>query len=211
MQILDCLGSLASNHSATDNKRFLTDLCLAEKHILCCHVSASVFNRISTPAFSQRTIIARIAEDSWSFPVGKEAIQKLPPVLHLFQGALRYHPLANKHSIELSETLPYPHVYFSEGSGMRNVVDKLFAKIGDKPQIAYETEEDEVIAGLVAQGFGIAVVPYMDMLMKLDIKIIQISSPVWERNFYMVNDDQVYRSPAVRSFRQFVLNGGGLK
>lgn len=80
MQILDCLGSLASNHSATDNKRFLTDLCLAEKHILCCHVSASVFNRISTPAFSQRTIIARIAEDSWSFPVGKEAIQKLPPV-----------------------------------------------------------------------------------------------------------------------------------
>lgn len=92
-----------------------------------------------------------------------------------------------------------------------NVVDRLFTKIDSKPHIAYETEEDEVIAGLVAQGFGIAVVPYMDMLMKLDIKIIQISSPVWERNFYMVNDDQTYMSPAVRSFRQFVLNGGGLK
>lgn len=140
--------------------------------------------------------------DFTSIPVEKQDLVLIVP---------RHHPLANKHSIELSETLPYPHVYFSEGSGMRNVVDRLFSKIGNKPQIAYETEEDEVIAGLVAQGFGIAVVPYMDMLMKLDIKIIQISSPVWERNFYMVNDDQVYMSPAVRSFRQFVLNGGGLK
>lgn len=45
MQILDCLDSLASNHSATDNKHFLTDLCLAEKHILCCHVSALIQSR----------------------------------------------------------------------------------------------------------------------------------------------------------------------
>ncbi len=137
-----------------------------------------------------------------SIPVEKQDLVLIVP---------RYHPLSHKHSIELSESLPYPHIFFSENSGMRNVVDRLFDKIGDKPQIAYETEEDEVIAGLVAQGFGIAVVPYMDMLMKLDVKIIQISSPIWERNFYMVNDDQVYMSPAVRSFRQFVLNGGGLR
>lgn len=31
-------------------------------------------------------------------------------------------------------------------------------------KVAYETEEDQVIAGLVANGFGIAVVPYMDIL-----------------------------------------------
>lgn len=104
----------------------------------------------------------------------------------------RSHPLASKHSIELSETLPFPQIYFSQGSGMRNVVDHLFSQIEGNPQICYETEEDEVIAGLVAQGFGIAVVPYMDMLLKLDLKIIQISSPVWERNFYMVNDDRAY-------------------
>lgn len=137
-----------------------------------------------------------------SIPVEKQDLVLIVP---------RNHPLAGKHSLELAETLPYPHIYFARKSGMRTVVDGLFSKIGANPQIAYETEEDEVIAGLVAQGFGIAVVPYMDLLMKLDIKIIQISSPVWERNFYMVNNDQVYMSPAVRSFRQFVLNGGGLK
>ena len=47
----------------------------------------------------------------------------------------------------------------------------------------------------------------MDMLLRLNVKIIQIASPVWERNFYMVSDDRAYTPPAVSSFRQFVLNG----
>ena len=122
----------------------------------------------------------------------------------------RAHPLAALHAVDLAETLPYPQVYFSPGSGMRDVVDGLFAQIGGSPQIAYETEEDQVIAGLVAQGFGIAVVPYMEMLLRLDVKILQISHPVWERNFYLVSDDSSYMPPAVRKFRQFVLNSGYL-
>lgn len=122
----------------------------------------------------------------------------------------RNHPLADRHTVDLQETLPYSHVYFSKGSGLRSVVDGLFQQIGEQPQISYETEEDQVIAGLVAQGFGISVVPYMEMLLRLDVKILQISHPQWERNFYMVNDDRAYMPPAVRRFRQFVLEGGGL-
>lgn len=120
------------------------------------------------------------------------------------------HPLAKHHSVDLTETLPYPQVYFSEGSGMRGVVEELFSKIDGKPIIAHETEEDQVVAGLVAAGFGIAVVPYMDMLLRLDVKIIQIASPRWERSFYLVSDDRAYQPPAVQKFRQFVLNGGTL-
>ena len=99
-----------------------------------------------------------------------------------------HHPLAAKQSVALTETLIYPQIYFSHGSGMRDVVDHLFSQINAVPQIAYETEEAEVIAGLTAQGFGIAVVPYMDLLLKLDVKILQISAPVWERNLYMIHD-----------------------
>ena len=120
----------------------------------------------------------------------------------------RSHPLASLHTVDLADTLPYPQVYFSKGSGMRDVVDRLFAQIGGVPQIAYETEEDQVIAGLVSQGFGISVVPYMELLLRLDVKILQISRPVWERNFYLVSNDKLYLPPAVRQFRQYVLNGG---
>ena len=134
-------------------------------------------------------------------PVGRQDVVLIVP---------RNHPLAELHTVDLAATLPYPQVYFSKGSGMRDVVDGLFAQIGGTPQIAYETEEDQVIAGLVSQGFGISVVPYMEMLLRLDVKILQISRPVLERNFYLVSNDRVYSTPAVRQFRQYVLNGGYL-
>ena len=134
-------------------------------------------------------------------PVGRQDLVLIVP---------RGHPLAELHTVDLAQALPYPQVYFAKGSGMRNVVDGLFAQISGTPQIAYETEEDQVIAGLVAQGFGIAVVPYMEMLLRLDVKILQIGCPVWERNFYLVSNDKGYLPPAVRQFRQYVLNGGYL-
>lgn len=118
------------------------------------------------------------------------------------------HPLAARHTIDLADTAPYPQVFFEKSSGIHPVVEQMFAQIGVEPRIAYATEEDQVIAGLVAQGFGIAVVPYMDMLLKLDVKILQIDSPSYERHIFMVNDDSVFMPPCVKRFRQFVLNGG---
>lgn len=116
------------------------------------------------------------------------------------------HPLAGQHSVDLAEALPYPQVYFAKGSGLREVVDGLFAAAGGIPEIAYETEEDQVIAGLVAQGFGIAVVPYMDLLLKLDLAILQISAPPYQRDFFLVTNDALYLSPAARDFRAFALS-----
>ena len=130
-------------------------------------------------------------------PVGRQDLVLIVP---------RGHPLAELHTVDLAQALPYPQVYFAKGSGMRNVVDGLFAQISGTPQIAYETEEDQVIAGLVARGFGIAVVPYMELLLKLDLKILKIRSPVCERGLFMVHDDNVFMPPAVRRFRQFVLD-----
>lgn len=117
----------------------------------------------------------------------------------------RGHPLAGQHSVDLAQTLPYPQICFSRGSGLRDVVDTLFEAAGGAPQIAYETEEDQVIAGLVAQGFGIAVVPYMDLLLKLDLSILQISAPPYKREFFLVSNEQAFLPPAAEHFRAFVL------
>ena len=116
------------------------------------------------------------------------------------------HPLASKHSIELAETASYPQVFFEKSSGIRAVVDQMFNRIGVEPNIAYETQEDQVVAGLVAQGFGIAVVPYMDLLLRLDVNILQISSPIYERNLFMVSDSRTFMPPCVKLFRQFVID-----
>lgn len=115
------------------------------------------------------------------------------------------HPLATRDEVSLDETADFDYVYFHEDSGIRKVIDDMFVRAGLTPKIAYETEEDEVIAGLVAAGFGVAIVPYMDMLQKLDVKILKITSPSYERSFFMVNDAGKYMSPAVRHFYDFVV------
>lgn len=115
------------------------------------------------------------------------------------------HPLASRDEVRLCETVDFDYVYFHSNSGIRKVIDDMFAREKITPRIVCETEEDEVIAGLVAAGFGIAVVPYMDMLLKLDVKIIKITSPSYERSFFMVNDDRLYMPPVVKSFYDFVL------
>ena len=63
---------------------------------------------------------------------------------------------------------------------------------------------------MVSAGFGIAVVPYMDMLHQLRVRILQISRPSWERRFYMITNRESYLTPAAENFREFVMKHKGL-
>ena len=45
----------------------------------------------------------------------------------------------------------------------------------------------------------------MDILEKMSVEIFEIESPEYERSFYMVNDNSTYMSPAVETFRDFVI------
>ena len=119
------------------------------------------------------------------------------------------HPMAERKKVGLAETLPYPQIYFAAGSGIRDVIDGLFADIGGEPYIISETEEDQVIAGLVAAGFGIAVVPEMEILTNLDVAVLEIEYPPYKREFFMVENAEVYLAPAASSFRDFVVQSLG--
>ena len=86
---------------------------------------------------------------------------------------------------------------------MRNVIDELFESIKAEPNTVYEIDEDQVVAGMVSAGFGIAVVPYMEILHRLNVKILQISYPAWDRRFYMITVSythlDVYKRQPVKS------------
>ena len=64
--------------------------------------------------------------------------------------------------------------------------------------------------GLIRLGLlrtlSVEFVPYMDLLLRLDVQILQIARPSWEREFYLIHDSRAYQSPAARSFRKFVLD-----
>ena len=114
------------------------------------------------------------------------------------------HPLAIHGSVDLRDTIAYPQIYFEKGSGLRPVIDQMFEEINQFPKVAFEMEEDSSMAGLVAQGFGIAVMPDIPILKTLNLKTLEISHPVYERSVYLATLKKHYLSPVAKSFIQFV-------
>lgn len=109
------------------------------------------------------------------------AFRRTPFVVITPQG----HPLAAQHGIALQDTLPYPQVCFAPCSGLRKSVDALFCAINAAPIIAMETEEDAVIAGLVAAGFGIAVLPDDPLFQSLPLAVLPLTEPDPSRTAYL--------------------------
>ena len=120
------------------------------------------------------------------------------------------HPLSDRYTVDLSDTVEYPYIHFKKHSGLRRIIDDLYEKVGGSPNVVYEIDEDQVVAGMVSAGFGIAVVPYMDLLHQLRVRILQISRPSWERRFYMITNRESYLTPAAENFREFVMKRKGL-
>ena len=115
------------------------------------------------------------------------------------------HPLAMYDSVDLKDTVDYPQIYFQKGSGLRPVVDQMYEQISVFQKIAFEIEEDGSMAGLVAQGFGIAVMPDIPILKTLDVKTLTITNPEYERHVYLATMKKRYLSPVAKSFIQFVM------
>lgn len=129
-------------------------------------------------------------------PVAKQDLVVIVPVDH---------PLACQEEVHLSETIPYKQIIFKKRSGLRKIIDGLFESIGEQPDIAYEIDEDQVAAAFVASGFGIAVVPDIPIIHTLDVKILPLVSPSWQRYFYMAVLKGVYHPPVVEAFKKFLI------
>ena len=95
------------------------------------------------------------------------------------------HPLAAREMVSLEETLPYPHVTYSGLSGQRDMVDKLFAHVQDRWNIAYEVEDANFIMELVAQGFGITVMLDTPPVHRPEVKILPLRDRVKKSHFYI--------------------------
>lgn len=115
------------------------------------------------------------------------------------------HPLASQTSVDLKDTLEYKQIIFKKGSGLRHIIDQLFESIGAYPDVSYEIAEDQVAAGFAANGFGICIAPDLPIMHSLNLKLLPLASPSWQRNFYMALLRDTYHTPVVEAFRQFVI------
>jgi LysR family transcriptional regulator, transcription activator of glutamate synthase operon len=69
------------------------------------------------------------------------------------------HRLAGRARVRLSAVEGEPFIALAEQAGLRQLTDQLLAEDNVKPEIVFEATEIPTVEGLVAAGFGVAVIP----------------------------------------------------
>lgn len=132
-------------------------------------------------------------------PVGMENLVVVVP---------KGHPLSYEKAVDLEQAAAYPQIFYTPNSGLRPVVDRMFEQVKVRPQIAYEIEEDGSMAGLVAQNFGIAVMPEIPVLKQLEVDVVPLRNQHQKRFVYMACGKDKYQPPLVSKFADYVKRRG---
>ena len=128
-------------------------------------------------------------------PVGEEQLVAIVPLSH---------PLAEKPSVTIKELGEYPQVSFPPSSGLYLVIEELFEKEHIVPKKAFEIEEDSALAGMVAEGFGVGIVPDVPAVRNLPVKRIPIKNLKYRRYVYMGVLKNRPRSQILESFLSYI-------
>jgi LysR family transcriptional regulator, transcriptional activator of the cysJI operon len=70
------------------------------------------------------------------------------------------HPLAKRSRVSPKDLANEPFVLFEQGSTTRHIIDHFFASEDIEPKLVMDTENVEIIKGVVKTGVGISIVPY---------------------------------------------------
>jgi LysR family transcriptional activator of glutamate synthase operon len=105
--------------------------------------------------------------------------QKL--VLLVYKG----HPLAKKKIVSLEEIKDYDLISYTKNSGLGQFIEKILKDKKILPKIKFEAENEQGIMGLVAQGFGIAIIGKTSILKPTNIVQVNISDIEKKRYIYL--------------------------
>ena len=112
------------------------------------------------------------------------------------------HPLADFSHISLEQMAQYPFLMRDKGSAGREILDAFFSLKGITVKPVWESSSTQAIVGAVAQGLGVAVLPYL--LVKKDIeentvKYVPFDKPL-KRDLYIIYHKSKYLTDSMKSF-----------
>ncbi|MEH7124241.1 LysR family transcriptional regulator [Bacillus sp. JJ1532] len=116
------------------------------------------------------------------------------------------HKYANRKNITLEEIADESFIHLKEGFSLRITIEQLFKKVGVAPKIIFEGAEADTVAGLVAAGLGISILPNLKGTDQSKISQIPIKGPKCQRTIGIAWVEGRYLSPATEKFKQFVLD-----
>ncbi|MFI6603320.1 LysR substrate-binding domain-containing protein [Nonomuraea sp. NPDC050536] len=120
----------------------------------------------------------------------------------------RGHRLATRDRVRLADLEGEDLVTLEHGYGLRQIIDDLCAEAGFEPRIAFESQESETVRGLVAAGFGVALLPHVGAVRSPGVVDVPLEPPVYRQiGLSWPAADRL--TPVVRSFRDHVLRTVG--
>lgn len=114
------------------------------------------------------------------------------------------HPLKHKSSLVLEDLLSYPVIGYDRTSGLGQYTHSIYRQNHMEPSIAFETSDENAIASLVAEDFGIGFVAHVESLREYDIEILHLTNMKPYHTVYMAYLKDKPMIPAVRKFIDFV-------
>lgn len=118
----------------------------------------------------------------------------------------RNHPLAARDEIDLRQIQHENIVFYDKQSGIRPLIERLFAEVEITPNIICEVEEDSAVIGLVDINYGVALVPDIPMIDNFKVKRLHITNPPHERYIYLATVKNRYLPPSVHTFCNFIIH-----
>ena len=114
------------------------------------------------------------------------------------------HPLKNKKPIILEDLLDYPVIGYDHTSGLGRFTNSIYRQNHMKPSIAFETPDENAIASLVAENFGIGFVAHVESLRDYNVEILHLANVKPYHTVYMAYLKNSIMLPSVKNFIDFV-------
>ena len=118
------------------------------------------------------------------------------------------HPLAGKADPVLQDLENYPVMGYDRTSGLGGFTNRIYSSYSMKPNIICESPNENAIASLVAENFGIALVADVEILDHFPLEKIHLANVNLRHTVYMAYMKNRYQIPAVRNFISFIQKEG---
>jgi DNA-binding transcriptional LysR family regulator len=113
------------------------------------------------------------------------------------------HPLSKKEQVSIHDLEHYPLIGYDRTSGLGRFTSRTYTSYTLHPNIICESPDENAIASLVAEDFGIGFVAHVESLQAYDVEILHLSNVKPYHTVYMAYLKNMPMIPAVRKFIEF--------
>lgn len=118
------------------------------------------------------------------------------------------HPLTKQKSVSLQELESYPVIGYQHTSGLGTFTKKLYDAHCITPNIVCESPDENAIASLVAENFGIALVAHVNLLQHKNVAVLNVQNLSLQHTVYLAYRKERYHIHSVKNFIQFIQEEG---